>query len=218
MSETSNMHHNHLDGKIRKVRRKCVFWFDPLRELKRWVRIISCKLWFIINYIRCGHVLLTVQATVQPVQTLSLSRVSRSVEVREQGSRFNHGSFRQQQRPWRKGKRAARLDVLQLAGNIPRHFCSYLPQIRLGNSFHSPTIGGLVLEHLCPTIQNILEDGLRDHKLDLIIGQRRNHSWSVVEVSTRIGKCDQRFKWSLNGRLKLLGLVFAFSSLMMVPV
>ncbi|XP_037607906.1 iporin [Sebastes umbrosus] len=60
-------------------------------------------------------------------------------------------------------------------------------KMRLGNSSRSPTIGGLVLEHLCPAIQNILEDGLRDHKLDLIIGQRRNHSWSVVEVSTRIG-------------------------------
>ncbi|XP_030005359.1 iporin isoform X2 [Sphaeramia orbicularis] len=60
-------------------------------------------------------------------------------------------------------------------------------KMRLGNSSRSPTIAGLVLEHLCPTIQNILEDGLRDHKLDLIIGQRRNHSWRVVEVSTRIG-------------------------------
>ncbi|XP_042365524.1 iporin [Plectropomus leopardus] len=60
-------------------------------------------------------------------------------------------------------------------------------KMRLGNSSRSPTIGGLVLEHLCPAIQNILEDGLRDHKLDFIIGQRRNHSWSVVEVSTRIG-------------------------------
>lgn len=60
-------------------------------------------------------------------------------------------------------------------------------KMRLGNSSRSPTIAGLVLEHLCPTIQNILEDGLRDHKLDLIIGQRRNHSWNVVEVSTRIG-------------------------------
>eukprot|EP00066_Takifugu_rubripes_P014016 XP_011603282.1 PREDICTED: iporin-like [Takifugu rubripes] len=60
-------------------------------------------------------------------------------------------------------------------------------KMRLGNSSCSPTIAGLVLEHLCPSIQNILEDGLRDHKLDLIIGQRRNHPWSVVEVSTRTG-------------------------------
>nr|XP_020485528.1 iporin-like [Labrus bergylta] len=60
-------------------------------------------------------------------------------------------------------------------------------KMRLGNSSRSPTIAGLVLEHLCPTIQNILEDGLRDHKLDVIIGQRRNHSWGVVEVSTRLG-------------------------------
>ncbi|XP_032425931.1 iporin isoform X2 [Xiphophorus hellerii] len=60
-------------------------------------------------------------------------------------------------------------------------------KMRLGNSSYSPTIAGLVLEHLCPAIQNILEDGLRDHKLDFIIGQRRNHSWSVVEISTRMG-------------------------------
>lgn len=71
--------------------------------------------------------------------------------------------------------------------NLLCYVCVLLVQMRLGNSSWSPTIAGLVLEHLCPTIQNILEDGLRDHKLDLIIGQRRNHSWSVVEVSTRIG-------------------------------
>uniref|UniRef100_A0A3B4UWG9 RUN domain-containing protein n=2 Tax=Seriola TaxID=8160 RepID=A0A3B4UWG9_SERDU len=65
-------------------------------------------------------------------------------------------------------------------------------KMRLGNSSCSPTIAGLVLEHLCPTIQNILEDGLRDHKLDLIIGQRRNHCWTLVEVSTRIGKFNYK--------------------------
>uniref|UniRef100_A0A665V379 RUN domain-containing protein n=1 Tax=Echeneis naucrates TaxID=173247 RepID=A0A665V379_ECHNA len=71
---------------------------------------------------------------------------------------------------------------------IMAHFGSrnalYFPlaQIRMGNSSWSPTISGLVLEHLCPAIQNILEDGLRDHKLDLIVGQRRNHSWTVVEA------------------------------------
>ncbi|KAL0965566.1 hypothetical protein UPYG_G00283020 [Umbra pygmaea] len=58
---------------------------------------------------------------------------------------------------------------------------------RLGNSSRSPTIGGLVLEHLCPTIQNILQDGLRDHRLDLVIGQRRNHAWIVVEACTQTG-------------------------------
>lgn len=73
------------------------------------------------------------------------------------------------------------------AGN---HISFLLPQMRLGNSSCSPTIAGLALEHLCPAIQNILDDGLRDHKLDFIIGQRHNHSWSVVEVSTRIGKCN----------------------------
>uniref|UniRef100_A0A8C7YX39 RUN domain-containing protein n=1 Tax=Oryzias sinensis TaxID=183150 RepID=A0A8C7YX39_9TELE len=60
-------------------------------------------------------------------------------------------------------------------------------KMRLGNSSYSPTISALVLEHLCPAIQNLLNDGLRNHKLDFIIGQRRNHSWNVVEVSARIG-------------------------------
>uniref|UniRef100_A0A3B3VWU1 RUN domain-containing protein n=1 Tax=Poecilia latipinna TaxID=48699 RepID=A0A3B3VWU1_9TELE len=68
--------------------------------------------------------------------------------------------------------------------------CFLAAQMRLGNSSYSPTIAGLVLEHLCPAIQNILEDGLRDHKLDFIIGQRRNHSWSVVEISTTMGICS----------------------------
>ncbi|KAM9338421.1 AP-4 complex accessory subunit RUSC2 [Symphorus nematophorus] len=75
-------------------------------------------------------------------------------------------------------------------------------KMRLGNSSRSPTIAGLVLEHLCPTIQNILEDGLRDHKLDIIIGQRRNHSWSVVEVSTRIGP-STRVLHSLVSKIRL---------------
>nr|XP_043868762.1 iporin [Solea senegalensis] len=63
-------------------------------------------------------------------------------------------------------------------------------KMRLGNSSCSPTIAGLVLKHLCPSIQRILEDGLKDHNLDLIIGQRRNHCWTVVEVSTRITTCS----------------------------
>lgn len=65
--------------------------------------------------------------------------------------------------------------------------------MRLGSSSRSPTIVGLVLEHLCPAVQNILEDGLRDHKLDLIIGQRRNHSWSVVEASATTGSAAPIF-------------------------
>ncbi|KAM7369086.1 hypothetical protein PAMP_013383 [Pampus punctatissimus] len=94
-------------------------------------------------------------------------------------------------------------------------------KMRLGNSSRSPTIAGLVLEHLCPTIQNILEDGLRDHKLDLIVGQRRNHSWSVVEVSTRIGpstrvlhslvskirQCPQLASHSMRLRAFIMGLL-----------
>uniref|UniRef100_A0A1A7WZ04 RUN and SH3 domain containing 2 n=1 Tax=Iconisemion striatum TaxID=60296 RepID=A0A1A7WZ04_9TELE len=87
---------------------------------------------------------------------------------------------------------------------IMAHFgCSRDPdeKMRLGNSSYSPTISGLVLEHLCPAIQNILEDGLRDHKLDFIIGQRRNHSWNVVEISTRVGP-SVRVLQSLVAKIK----------------
>ncbi|CAL8321391.1 unnamed protein product [Lota lota] len=64
-------------------------------------------------------------------------------------------------------------------------------KMRLGNSRSSPTIAGLVLEHLCPAIQNILEDGLRHHKLDVVIGQQRNHSWRVVDASTQKGRASR---------------------------
>ncbi|XP_038139537.1 iporin isoform X2 [Cyprinodon tularosa] len=94
-------------------------------------------------------------------------------------------------------------------------------KMRLGNSSYSSTIAGLVLEHLCPAIQNILEDGLRDHKLDFIIGQRRNHSWNVVDISTRIGpstkvlyslvskikQCPQLTSHSMRLRAFLMGLL-----------
>uniref|UniRef100_A0A8C6LUM7 RUN domain-containing protein n=1 Tax=Nothobranchius furzeri TaxID=105023 RepID=A0A8C6LUM7_NOTFU len=76
-------------------------------------------------------------------------------------------------------------------------------KMRLGNSSYSPTVSGLVLEHLCPAIQNILEDGLRDHQLDFIIGQRRNHSWNVVDISTRAGVCRRILlrRWWQRGLL-----------------
>nr|XP_057920205.1 uncharacterized protein LOC131113108 [Doryrhamphus excisus]XP_057920206.1 uncharacterized protein LOC131113108 [Doryrhamphus excisus]XP_057920207.1 uncharacterized protein LOC131113108 [Doryrhamphus excisus] len=60
-------------------------------------------------------------------------------------------------------------------------------KMRLGTSSLSPMIASLVLDRLCPALQNVLEDGLRDHKLDVIVGQRRTTSWSVVEVSIKTG-------------------------------
>ncbi|XP_061148684.1 uncharacterized protein LOC133163110 isoform X1 [Syngnathus typhle] len=106
-------------------------------------------------------------------------------------------------------------------------------KMRLGNSYLSAMMASLVLDHLCPAIQNILEDGLRDHKLDLIIGQRRNSSWTVVEVSTKAGpptkvlyslvckiiKCPQlnshsmRLKAFIMGLLNLRALEFWLSHL-----
>ena len=92
-------------------------------------------------------------------------------------------------------------------GNMPvlvssweRHgfFFFFSLQMRLGNSSRSSTIGGLVLEHLCPTIQNVLLDGLRDHKLDLIIGQIPNHSWSMVEAFTQAGSYGDHFTFIIQ--------------------
>ncbi|KAJ8260873.1 hypothetical protein COCON_G00165960 [Conger conger] len=58
---------------------------------------------------------------------------------------------------------------------------------KLGNSSISPNVGHLILKYLCPAIRDILQDGLRPYVLDLIIGQRRNQPWSVVEASTQLG-------------------------------
>ncbi|KAL2091894.1 hypothetical protein ACEWY4_011692 [Coilia grayii] len=58
---------------------------------------------------------------------------------------------------------------------------------KLGNSSVSPNVGHLILKYLCPAIREILHDGLRSYLLDLIIGQRRNQPWTVVEASTQLG-------------------------------
>ncbi|RVE65695.1 hypothetical protein OJAV_G00119240 [Oryzias javanicus] len=101
-------------------------------------------------------------------------------------------------------RRGLLLSVSSAVDLIMAHFSSSRDpdeKMRLGNSSYSPTISALVLEHLCPAIQNLLNDGLRDHKLDIIIGQRRNHSWNVVEVSTRIGP-STRVLHSLVSKIK----------------
>ncbi|KAF6725868.1 Iporin [Oryzias melastigma] len=133
-------------------------------------------------------------------------------------------------------RRGLLLSVSSAVDLIMAHFSSSRDpdeKMCLGNSSYSPTISALVLEHLCPAIQNLLNDGLRDHKLDFIIGQRRNHSWNVVEASTRIGpstrvlhslvskikQCSQltshcmRLRAFIMGLLNLRALEFWFSHL-----
>ncbi|XP_054612798.1 AP-4 complex accessory subunit RUSC2 [Dunckerocampus dactyliophorus] len=94
-------------------------------------------------------------------------------------------------------------------------------KMRLGTSSLSPMIASLVLDRLCPALQNVLEDGLRDHKLDVVVGQRRITSWSVVEVSTKTGpslkvlhglvckimQCPQLSSNSMRLRAFLMGLL-----------
>ncbi|XP_067399669.1 AP-4 complex accessory subunit RUSC2 [Emydura macquarii macquarii] len=58
---------------------------------------------------------------------------------------------------------------------------------KLGNSSVSPNVGHLILKYLCPAIRDILSDGLKGYVLDVIIGQRKNTPWSVVEASTQLG-------------------------------
>ncbi|KAK3521904.1 hypothetical protein QTP70_018992, partial [Hemibagrus guttatus] len=73
---------------------------------------------------------------------------------------------------------------------ITAHFSSCTDpneKFKLGNSSLCPRISQLVLDQLCPAFRNILQDGLRPFKLDLIVGQRSNKPWSVVEASTQPG-------------------------------
>ncbi|XP_048359491.1 AP-4 complex accessory subunit RUSC2 isoform X2 [Sphaerodactylus townsendi] len=58
---------------------------------------------------------------------------------------------------------------------------------KLGNSSVSPNVGHLILKYLCPAIRDVLSDGLKAYMLDMIVGQRRNVPWSVVEASTQLG-------------------------------
>ncbi|XP_023375099.1 iporin isoform X2 [Otolemur garnettii] len=58
---------------------------------------------------------------------------------------------------------------------------------KLGNSSVSPNVGHLVLKYLCPAVRAVLEDGLKAFVLDVIIGQRKNIPWSVIEASTQLG-------------------------------
>ncbi|KAK1800899.1 hypothetical protein P4O66_005562 [Electrophorus voltai] len=60
-------------------------------------------------------------------------------------------------------------------------------KIRLGNSLLCPSISKLVLGQLCPAIRNILQDGLKAFKHDLVVGQQHNKPWSVVEASSQPG-------------------------------
>lgn len=48
-------------------------------------------------------------------------------------------------------------------------------------------MGHLILKYLCPALREVLGDGLKAYILDLIIGQRRNQPWSLVEASTQLG-------------------------------
>ncbi|XP_041044519.1 iporin isoform X2 [Carcharodon carcharias] len=58
---------------------------------------------------------------------------------------------------------------------------------KLGNSSVSPNVGHLVLKYLCPAMKNVLQDGLKAYILDMIIGQRKNLPWTVIEASTQLG-------------------------------
>ncbi|XP_007890411.2 iporin isoform X5 [Callorhinchus milii] len=58
---------------------------------------------------------------------------------------------------------------------------------KLGNSSVSPNVGHLILKYLCPAMRNILQDGLKAYVLDVIVGQRKNLPWTVIEASTQLG-------------------------------
>uniref|UniRef100_UPI00398EC02E AP-4 complex accessory subunit RUSC2 isoform X2 n=1 Tax=Pristiophorus japonicus TaxID=55135 RepID=UPI00398EC02E len=58
---------------------------------------------------------------------------------------------------------------------------------KLGNSSVSPNVGHLVLKYLCPAMRNIFQDGLKAYILDMIVGQRKNLPWTVIEASTQLG-------------------------------
>ncbi|XP_033114777.1 uncharacterized protein LOC117115180 [Anneissia japonica] len=57
----------------------------------------------------------------------------------------------------------------------------------LGDTVRTPTIGFLVLDHLCPAIANIIKDGMKPYIRNFIIGRMKNSIWQVVEATTELG-------------------------------
>lgn len=66
----------------------------------------------------------------------------------------------------------------------------------------SPNVAHLVLKYLCPAVRAVLEDGLKAFVLDVIIGQRKNMPWSVVEASTKLGKWWVT-RWGLQAEFRV---------------
>lgn len=83
---------------------------------------------------------------------------------------------------------------------------AFVLQAKLGNSTVSPNIGHLVLKYLCPAMKDILHDGLKAYILNVIIGQRKNLPWTVIEASTQLGMtCHFSIDWkSLNAFISQL--------------
>ncbi|XP_051956342.1 AP-4 complex accessory subunit RUSC2-like isoform X2 [Xyrauchen texanus] len=94
---------------------------------------------------------------------------------------------------------------------------------KLGNSSVSPNVGHLILKYLCPAIREILHDGLKAYVLDLIIGQRKNRPWSVVEASTQLGPSTRvlhslfskvsQYSELTNHRMRLNAFIFGLLNL-----
>ncbi|XP_075048545.1 AP-4 complex accessory subunit RUSC1 [Mixophyes fleayi] len=73
---------------------------------------------------------------------------------------------------------------------IISHFNTSRNQVQkaqLGDSRLSPTLGYLILNHLCPSLYSLLGDGLKPFQKDVIIGRRWLSPWSVVEASIKTG-------------------------------
>ncbi|XP_063802678.1 AP-4 complex accessory subunit RUSC1 isoform X2 [Pseudophryne corroboree] len=73
---------------------------------------------------------------------------------------------------------------------IVSHFNTSRNQVQktqLGDSRLSPTLGYLILNHLCPSLYALLGDGLKQYQKDVIVGRRRLSPWSLVETSSKTG-------------------------------
>ncbi|XP_051540077.1 AP-4 complex accessory subunit RUSC2-like isoform X2 [Myxocyprinus asiaticus] len=91
-------------------------------------------------------------------------------------------------------KRSMLKAVSLAVDQITAHFSSRQDpeeKIRLENSSLCTSISQLVHKQLCPAIQNILYNGLKAYKLDLIIGQRRNKLWNVIEATAQPGSSSR---------------------------
>ncbi|KAM4664188.1 AP-4 complex accessory subunit RUSC1-like isoform 2-T3 [Discoglossus pictus] len=108
--------------------------------------------------------------------------------------------------------RAKKGFLVAISSSVDKIICHFnssrnlVQKARLGDSRLSPELGYLILNGLCPSLYDLLRDGIKPFQKDVILGRRRLSPWSLVEASVKPGTAQASFH-------NLLGIVKSLSQL-----